>query len=71
MANCLIDTVLRINFYKQMHMIWHNFHFNDFSVDLRSYFIKQLLYYPVHKNLAPIFWTPNHMIFARINNIII
>ena len=38
-----VDTVLRVNFYQQMHMVWHDFHFNYIGVYTVGGFNNQLL----------------------------
>ena len=41
--NCFVNTILWIYFHKQMYMIWHDFHFNDFDIQLITAFFNQLL----------------------------
>ena len=43
MSHCLVDSVLRINFYQQMHVIWHDFHLDYLRIYSDCCFYNQLL----------------------------
>ena len=74
MAYSLVDSELRINLNQQMYMVWHDFHFKDFGVNLGDGLLNQLLQ-PLsdfsNEALAPIFRTPDNMVFARENDVLV
>ena len=69
-----VDAVLRIYFQKQMHVVRHDFHFNDFDVLLGAALHDQLLqtsFYGTDQYFTSIFRTPDHMIFTGIEHVVV
>ena len=69
-----MDTELWVYFHEQMHMVWHNFHLNDVDVVVITDFFYegfQSFINAIDQDLTAVFWTPNHMIFARVHHIVV
>ena len=69
-----MDAKLRVYFNQQMHMIWHDFRLNEAKSPFLANLLKQRfepVIHPIDQDLSAVFWTPNHMIFARIDHIAI
>ena len=43
MPYSFVNAVLWVNFYQQMHMVWHDFHFDYISLNLGADGLYQLL----------------------------
>ena len=55
-------------------MVWHNFHLNDVDVVvITDFFYEGFQSYinAIDQDLTAVFWTPNHMIFARVHHIVV
>ena len=69
-----VNTILRVYFDKQMHVIRHDFHFDYIGIDIGTDCLYQLLQscvYTINENLTPIFGSPDHMILTGIEHITI
>ena len=69
-----MDAKLRVYLHEQMHMIWHDLHLNDINAQLSASFKNQFFQPDINaidQNLTAIFWTPNHMIFAGVEHIVV
>ena len=67
-----MDTELGVYFNQQMHMVWHDFHLNEVEGSLSTNLLNKRFepaVYPIDQDLTAIFWTPDHMIFTRIDHI--
>ncbi len=65
--NQSVDTKLRIHFHKQMYVVRHDLHFDDFSTAFIRYGSENFLepfIYTVHQNLSAILRAPNNVVFA-------
>lgn len=74
MAYSLVDSELRINLNQQMYMVWHDFHFKDFGVYFGGGLLDQLLQPRLDfsdETFTPIFRTPDNMVFARENDVLV
>ena len=69
-----VDSILRVYFHQEVYMVWHDFHFDYIGVDSTSGLLYQLLQ-PLRDFIgqyaSPIFRTPNHMILAWIDYVMI
>jgi len=55
-----------------MHMVWHDFHLNDFKATFGVNFLYQCFQpniYAIVQDLAAVFWAPDHMIFAEVTTL--
>ena len=69
-----MDPKLRGYLQKQMHMVRHNFHLNDVdAIFIANFFYEafQPHVYTIDQNLAAVFWTPDHVIFAGVYHIVV
>jgi hypothetical protein len=69
-----MHSVLRVYLDKQVDMIGHHFQFDDFASPRRRSFENQGFETPIdglYQNRSPVFRTPNNVIFARINHVIV
>ena len=69
-----MDPKLRGYLQKQMHMVRHNFHLNDVdAIFIANFFYEafQPNVYTIDQNLAAVFWTPDHVIFAGVYHIVV
>mgnify|MGYP004543594335 CR=1 FL=1 len=65
---------LRGYLHEQMDVVGHDFHLYDVDVVFAADFLYEFLQAyidTVDQDLAAVFWTPNHMIFARVDHIFI
>ena len=70
MLNRLVDSELGIYFQQQMHMVWHDLHFDYIDLNFRSRLQHQLLQTAFHfsnKDFASILWTPDNVVFAGVD----
>ena len=54
-------------------MVWHNFHLNDVDVVvITDFFYEGFQSYinAIDQDLTAVFWTPSHMIFARVHHML-
>lgn len=69
-----VDAELRIDFQKQMNMIWHDFHFQKvnlvFPADSPTEFLETDID-SIDKDFTPILRTKHDMILAGVNNIVV
>lgn len=69
-----MNTELRVYLHKQMHMVGHDFHLYDVNMKLITDFFYKLIQSCINtidQDLTAVFWTPDHMIFARVHHIMI
>lgn len=69
-----MNTVLWINFDKQVYIIRHNLHFDNFGLMLDGNILNQLLQPYINtldKNFTPIFRTLYYMVLTGENNVFI
>ena len=69
-----MNAVLRINIEQQMNVIRHYFHADYFDLDFLTNLNNQLLksiINAIDQNFSPVLWTPNYVVFTRIDNIMI
>jgi hypothetical protein len=70
----LVDTELGVYLAKQMHMVWHDFKFNDFAPCFVSDFVDnrfQPLGNVAVQNLPAVLWAKDNMVLARIGDIVV
>lgn len=69
-----VDTKLRVYFHQKMYVVWHYFQFYYFRLKLGCLLVYEFLK-PYRnlliKNLAPIFRTPNYMVLAGEDYIVV
>jgi len=67
-----MNTILRVYFQNQVNMVRHDFHFDYINPDFGTglyYYLFEALFHLTHKDFPAIFWTPDNVIFTRINDI--
>ena len=55
-------------------MIWHDFHLYDIDAKFMTNFIYEFLQAgidTIDQDLTAVFWTPDHMVFARVHHIVV
>ena len=69
-----MDPELRVYLQKQMHMVWHDFHLNDFKTVLVSDGLHKFLQSRVHaidQHFATVFRAKHNMILTGIHNVMV
>ena len=69
-----MDAKLRIYINKQVNMVRHNFQFKEFNGELythRNYKLSKPSFHLMNENLTSVLGTPDDMVFAGIDNIIV
>ena len=69
-----MDAKMLVYFNQQMHIVRHDFHLNEAKTSFLTNLLNQRFEASIHsidQDLSAVFWTPNHMIFARIDHIAI
>ena len=69
-----VDTKLWVNLQHQVHMIWHDFHFDDVKVIFVSNGMYELLQshvHAIHEYFSTILGAEYNMIFTRIHDIVV
>jgi|GEM_PF-2383037 len=68
----MVNAKLRIDFNQEVHVIRHDFEFKDVCPMLRRHFADQF-FEPnvgaIHQDFAPIFRTPDDVIFTRVDDV--
>ena len=65
---------LRVYLHEQMHMVRHDFHLYVVDTKLIADFLYEFLQAnidTIDQDLAAVFWTPDHMVFAGVHHIVI
>lgn len=69
-----MDSELWVYLQKQMHMVWHDFHFDDFKLVFVGYGSDELLLphiHTIHQYFATILRAKNDMVLTGIHDIVI
>lgn len=67
-------SVLRVALNQQVNMVWHCFHFNDFTKPFSTNLVNDLLQPRFHittNYIASVLWAPDDVILARIRDVIV
>lgn len=68
----MVNAKLRIDFNQKMYVVRHDLEFKNVCPMLRRHFADQF-FEPfigaIHQDFTPIFWTPDDMIFARVDDV--
>ena len=69
-----MDTVLRIDFHKEVDVFRHDFQFDKLGKRFSAYVLDNLFksdVNPVDQHSTAVFWTPYNVIFARVDHVIV
>ena len=69
-----MDTVLRIDFHKEVDVFWHDFQFDKLGKRCSTYVLDNLFKSDVNsadQHRTAVLWTPYNVILARVNHVMV